>query len=687
MMRLMVLLLFAGLVRLAEGYPNYTGYSGAPGRQTCASSCHGGSNGTVTVSGFPTLYTPGTPYTVTIARSSGNSIRNFNGSCRLGAGSSNAGVLSGGQGTSTYNVPGETNGIHLSTNGQNSASFVWTAPAAGAGTARLYIGAYQGSSANGQTTALTLVTEEGAPPDPPLAVAGLAVLSDDDGDGLAEGGEQVTLSISLHNTGGTWISGISGILTSSSPWLQLVEAQSTWDMLPPGSTGTCQSPYALVVDPSLPDDQVAELLLHVSSSAGELVLDAELMLAVQPPSLVLEGIDLFMDGDGDGVAEAGEFIVLGLSLHNTGLLPVTQIQGLLSPASAWTEMEIDTADWLDLAPGESAVPVAETPFSCSIAAAAPPLFDERFNLALTTAQGPVSLEFTLPVGARETLLETDLEGETEGWWHGAAAGWQDDWHLSTEDAASPSHSWKCGSTENGDYRTNLDARLLSPELLLRPWSRLSFQHRMDAETSVAHPDSAYDGGVVELSTDGGDIWTQVEPEGGYPHHFRHLTAAGEPTTHPFPAGTPCFSGSADWSEANFDLGAWAGSTVRLRFRFGSDSGSNREGWYLDDLRVVGWAEDTGLTPAPRPISLDLRPVWPNPFNPATTIAWTMPLAGQARLELFDVRGRLVRVLVDGFTGPGRHELRLEADGLASGAYLLRLSAAGDSRVRKLLLLR
>jgi hypothetical protein len=143
-------------------HANYTGRSGAPGRNTCASSCHGGGGGTVQISGFPTTYTPGQAYTLTIQRLSGNSIVNFNSSCRVGTGTVNAGVIAAGTGTGTYNVSGETNGVHFTANNQISGTFNWTAPAAGTGTVRLYAGALQ-TGLDGENTTIVLVANEAAP--------------------------------------------------------------------------------------------------------------------------------------------------------------------------------------------------------------------------------------------------------------------------------------------------------------------------------------------------------------------------------------------------------------------------------------------------------------------------------------------------------------------------------------------
>ncbi len=156
-----ILLMSCCLTAQVFAHSSYTGRSGAPGRQTCASSCHGNAGGTVTISGFPASYTPAQNYLLTISQISGDPIQNFNTSCRVGTGTTNAGVIAAGTGTSTYNVNGETNGVHLTTNGQTSATFNWTAPVAGTGTVRLYTGAFQGTDADlGFNTTLVLVSDE-----------------------------------------------------------------------------------------------------------------------------------------------------------------------------------------------------------------------------------------------------------------------------------------------------------------------------------------------------------------------------------------------------------------------------------------------------------------------------------------------------------------------------------------------
>jgi hypothetical protein len=145
----------------AAASANYTGYSGAPGsRGSCASSCHGRSGGTIQVNGFPATYVPGQAYVISVRHDGGSTIRNFNGSVRVGSGSETAGEIAAGLNTSTYSVGQEPNGVHLSSSQKDTATFTWTAPDPGVGMVRLYLAGLQGSQ-SGSNTEIVLTSDQG----------------------------------------------------------------------------------------------------------------------------------------------------------------------------------------------------------------------------------------------------------------------------------------------------------------------------------------------------------------------------------------------------------------------------------------------------------------------------------------------------------------------------------------------
>ena len=85
--------------------------------------------------------------------------------------------------------------------------------------------------------------------------------------------------------------------------------------------------------------------------------------------------------------------------------------------------------------------------------------------------------------------------------------------------------------------------------------------------------------------------------------------------------------------------------------------------------------------------LGLERNYPNPFNPQTTIRFSLAKATAVKLVVYDVLGRQVRVLVDGSREAGLHEVTFEASDLPSGTYLVRLETPQGSFVQTMQLVK
>jgi hypothetical protein len=88
-----------------------------------------------------------------------------------------------------------------------------------------------------------------------------------------------------------------------------------------------------------------------------------------------------------------------------------------------------------------------------------------------------------------------------------------------------------------------------------------------------------------------------------------------------------------------------------------------------------------------PSEFDLLNNYPNPFNPRTTIRYALPEKAHVKLDVFNMLGQSVAVLVDSEQGPGYHSAVFEGSGLASGVYIYRLSVNAFVETKRLLLLR
>jgi hypothetical protein len=88
-----------------------------------------------------------------------------------------------------------------------------------------------------------------------------------------------------------------------------------------------------------------------------------------------------------------------------------------------------------------------------------------------------------------------------------------------------------------------------------------------------------------------------------------------------------------------------------------------------------------------PLVTELYGNYPNPFNPTTRIQYALPFASHVRLEVFDLMGRRVALLVDGEQRAGSQFVNFDAASLSSGVYVYRLAAAGQTITRKMTLVK
>jgi hypothetical protein len=189
---------------------------------------------------------------------------------------------------------------------------------------------------------------------------------------------------------------------------------------------------------------------------------------------------------------------------------------------------------------------------------------------------------------------------------------------------------------------------------------------------------------VDISTDGGETWSQITPVGGYAYKIYNNTAS------PFPPDTPCFAWTDDWTQVTFDLSAYEGR-AKIRFVFGSDGYVGEEGWYIDDIDVSDDMasvridnEDLKMIPA----VFALHGITPNPVSSAATVAFDVPHTSRVSIQVFDVTGRAVLTLADSIFEPGRYSRNLEmGNDLASGMYFIRMQAAQFAHTTKVILLK
>ena len=110
-----------------------------------------------------------------------------------------------------------------------------------------------------------------------------------------------------------------------------------------------------------------------------------------------------------------------------------------------------------------------------------------------------------------------------------------------------------------------------------------------------------------------------------------------------------------------------------------------------DMLVLKTGPDQ-VTSAPNPRVIPLPQIaalsaYPNPFNPQTILAFTLPAAAVAGVVIYDANGRLVRTLSKQMYAAGEHHIAFNGAELPSGIYFARLSAGTNAMTQKLLLVK
>ena len=153
-------------------------------------------------------------------------------------------------------------------------------------------------------------------------------------------------------------------------------------------------------------------------------------------------------------------------------------------------------------------------------------------------------------------------------------------------------------------------------------ARLTFRHNFNLEASDMNPNAGFDGGVLELSTDGGNTFQDITAVGGSfvmgGYNRTIATDRGSPI-----AGRQAWSGkSGDYITTVVNVPNFQ-TLGRLRWRMASDNIGSGEGWRVDTVIITWCHQGQPCTPIPRPTPAP-RPLPSLPPSPHATPRFTPP---------------------------------------------------------------
>ena len=151
-----------------------------------------------------------------------------------------------------------------------------------------------------------------------------------------------------------------------------------------------------------------------------------------------------------------------------------------------------------------------------------------------------------------------------------------------------------------------------------------------------------------------------------------------------PSSAPSGNYTYDAYVGNYPGNIWGEDHFDFSKSMSADNGGIENDWYsFGESFEESGAANSVLTPE----DYSILSAYPNPFNPETHLSFVLGESGHASLSIYDITGKHVATLFDGFAGAGVQELTWNAQDMSSGVYFAVLQTEVSSSTQKLLLIK
>jgi len=207
---------------------------------------------------------------------------------------------------------------------------------------------------------------------------------------------------------------------------------------------------------------------------------------------------------------------------------------------------------------------------------------------------------------------------------------------------------------DGKYQNNATNYIYFPPVIISlAKTTLSFEH-----IAIIHNNGDY--GIVWLSNDFGLSWNKL------------LSVNSNRSS-----GFTDDIATSSWYSERIGLSDYIGDTVMIAFELYSNNFNNRDGWYIDDLRID---DLPALVEDEKYISSGLTiEASPNPVSNITKISMFLPFSDEARISLYDIIGNEVLPLFRGRLNSGGFNLDFDVTSLNNGVYYCRANIGKTSK--------
>ncbi len=578
----------------------------------------------------------------------------------------------------------------------------------------------------------------------PYITAG-AMNINDGNNNTPEAGETLSISMPFSNVGVENATNLSCTLSIEGDWAHVVTPTISLPNINAGANVNMTNAFSVVIDPNIPDQTELALTFTTTSGTDEWV--AERTINVSAANMVFAPPTIF-DGNGNGIYQSGENLSVTVDISNTGHIVTPGGTLTLIPTSNYATIDV-TSFTIPSLPLNYVMPLS---FNVSLSQDVPDGEVVRIGMIFDTGSQMFNSSIIIPIGLVGEGFESN-SFTAYPWTNTSNSPWvistgSTNVHSGTFSAKSGvignygstslqithvapydgniTFFRKTSSEPNHDYLTfYIDGTVIAAWSGAMDWTEMSYPvvagshtykwtYAKDGSTSTGN-DSAWIDDIVFPGTGTAAsalIYTPVSninfvdvaPNTTVSTDIliRNLGSAALQGELAVPVGfTLSLNNVVLPSVYNFNIPANANRTFTLSYVAGATVPTfDSELLFTTNdpetpvvsipVHVAGSSANDDNQNSPAVTRLDKN--YPNPFNPETTIRFSIKNAGDVNLNVYNMKGQLIRRLVNQNLAAGPHHVVWNGkddngNSVASGIYLYRMESLGFSATQKMMLMK
>lgn len=557
----------------------------------------------------------------------------------------------------------------------------------------------------------------------------------------ADAGTIVPIDLNFNNVGIMAAENLSVSIATTSPWVYMQTNQASIANIAANETIHVPSIFTLNIDQGTPDQHVADFAITVSDGTHEWTSNRS--LTINAPNVVISSVSYF-DPNNNGIYEAGETINITLNITNIGHMSVES--GSLSLVLNSSDATLPNADFT--IPGMATGGNIPFNFDLTISPTAELGTTIALGIALDMGAQMINHGLIIPVGAIMEGFETGNFGAF-AWQNNSTIPWT----IVNTDYNSGTYSAKSGAiSHNGNTSLQLTMDVVSDGEIsffrkvssevgwdflkfyidgtemgswsgTQAWAEVSYPVAAGSRTfkwsylkdgsmssgsdaawidDIRFPMSGSSALPMAYTSTEEIIFDNVFPNSTNTREFvlRNLGTADLSGIISIPAtftlshmgqGLPneYFFVVSPGVTRSFVVGYQAGSTVQAIETYVQISTNDPDMPSIAIPLSVNPSSNENLV---NPTITALNGNFPNPFNPVTSIRFSLKEAGNVKLSIYNMKGQLVRSLVNAPMNAGNHQLVWNGrddngSPVSSGIYLYRMEAGSYRATQKMMLMK